>query len=118
MARAAREADGMTVETAELSAALERAADRLRRLPESRLRRGAADRGRALADELTRRAQLLEEPHAGGTRRVPDAGLWAVGDQIAVTGDDLARAIARVEDRDRARRELAEALRLVDGFTG
>ncbi|MDT0270442.1 hypothetical protein RM844_29635 [Streptomyces sp. DSM 44915] len=104
------------VETAELERALERAVDRLRRLPESRLRRGAAARGRALADELTRRAQLLEQPHQGGTRRVPDAGLWAVGDQITVTGHDLTRAIRHTGDPERATRELAEALRLVAEF--
>ncbi|RMI45637.1 hypothetical protein [Streptomyces triticirhizae] len=107
----------MAVETAELHAALERAVERLRRLPESRLRRGAAAEGRALADALTRRAQLLEEPHRGGTRRVPDAGLWAVGDQIAVTGHDLARAIEAADDPARAERELAEALRLLAAFT-
>lgn len=118
---------GRTVELddglAALRAALEQAAERLRRLPESRLRRGAAARGRALADELTRRAQLLEEPGpGGGTRRVPDAGLWAVGDQITVTGHDLLRAIARLADggqggRGCAERELREARALVADFT-
>ncbi|UED85953.1 hypothetical protein [Streptomyces profundus] len=104
-----------TVDTGQLEAALERAVERVRRLPESRLRRGAAAEGRALADELTRRAQLLERPY-GGTRRVPDAGPWAVGDQIAVTGHDLARAIQQAPDEGRARRELAEALAVLAAF--
>ncbi|WP_062216416.1 hypothetical protein [Streptomyces sp. NBRC 109706] len=104
------------VDTAELNAALERAVERLRRLPESRLRRGAAAEGRALADELTRRAQLLERPCGGGTRRVPDVGLWAVGDQITVTGHDLARAIEESTDEERARRELSEALAVLAAF--
>lgn len=70
---------------------MERFADRLRAAPQSRLQQGAAAEGLALARELSARAQRLEgvpEP-----REMPDAGLFAVGDQLAVAGRDLAEAL-------------------------
>ncbi|MFG2293671.1 hypothetical protein [Streptomyces sp. NPDC048603] len=79
------------VDTSPLDAVVERFADRLRAAPQSRLQRGAAAEGLALARELAARAQRLEgvaEP-----REMPDAGIFAVGDQLAVAGRDLAEAL-------------------------
>ncbi|CAL9481193.1 hypothetical protein SUDANB176_03051 [Streptomyces sp. enrichment culture] len=81
-------------------------ADRLRAAPQSRLQRGAAAEALALARELARRAQLVEEP---GTepREMPDAGMFAAADQITVAGRDLA-LVLKSED------EVEEAARLVE----
>ncbi|GAA2055677.1 hypothetical protein GCM10009757_32820 [Streptomyces cheonanensis] len=75
-----------------LEEAVEERADRLRGLAESRLRQWAAAEGLALARELARRAQLIERPGAEPLT-MPDAGLFAVGDQVAVAGHDLVRAL-------------------------
>lgn len=75
-----------------LLAAVDRFADRLRAAPESRLRRGAAAEGLALARELSTRSQLAETPDAE-PRVMPDAGAFAVADQVAVAGRDLAEAL-------------------------
>ncbi|MFI7314455.1 hypothetical protein [Streptomyces hygroscopicus] len=77
-----------------LLTAVDRLADRLRALPQSLLRAGAAAEGLALARELSLRAQRLEEP---GTppRIMPDAGMFVVADQVAVAGHDLAHALER-----------------------
>ncbi|MFI1204759.1 hypothetical protein ACH4VR_35920 [Streptomyces sp. NPDC020883] len=75
-----------------LQTAVDALADRLRALPQSALRRGAAAEGLALARELAARAQLIErsgEP----PREIPDAGIFAVGDQLAVAGHDLVEAL-------------------------
>ena len=80
-------------------------ADRLRAAPQSRLQRGAAAKALALARELARRAQLLEDPSAE-PREMPDAGMFAAADQITVAGHDLAVVL-------RDERELAEAVALV-----
>ncbi|AIV38854.1 hypothetical protein ACFWGR_31170 [Streptomyces sp. NPDC060311] len=64
-------------------------ADRLRAAPQSRLQRGAAAEALELARELARRAQLAEEPGAE-PREMPDAGMFAAADQIAVAAHDLA----------------------------
>ncbi|MFH8370861.1 hypothetical protein [Streptomyces sp. NPDC018031] len=93
-----------------LLTAVDRFADRLRALPQSALTRGAAAEGLALARELAARAQRLEEP-GGRPRTVPDAGVFAVGDQVAVTGHDLAEALRRTPE---GARELADALALVE----
>ncbi|MFC7220714.1 hypothetical protein ACFQLX_21505 [Streptomyces polyrhachis] len=103
-------------DTEPLLTAVDRLADRLRALPESRLRRGAGEAGLALARELALRAQRLEEPGAE-PRAMPAAGLFAVGDQVAVAGHDLADAL-RAAPREEAARELAGALELVDGCAG
>ncbi|WP_161174479.1 hypothetical protein [Streptomyces calvus] len=81
-------------------------ADRLRAAPQSRLQRGGAAEALALARELARRTQLVEEP---GTepREMPDAGMFAAADQITVAGHDLALVL---KDDD----EVAEAVRLVE----
>ncbi len=64
-------------------------ADRLRAAPQSRLQRGAAAEALELARELARRAQRVEEPGAE-PREMPDAGMFAAADQIAVAAHDLA----------------------------
>ncbi len=76
-------------------------ADRFRAMPQSRLHAAAADGqgaraavGLALARELAAAAQLLEEGEAASPRPFPDAGAFAVGDQLAVAGHDLAAALA------------------------
>ncbi|MFJ4322416.1 hypothetical protein ACIP3A_04755 [Streptomyces tricolor] len=81
-------------------------ADRLRAAPQSRLQRGAAAEALALARELSRRAQLTEEPGCE-PREMPDAGMFAAADQILVAAHDLA-VVLRSED------QVAEAVRLVE----
>ncbi len=81
-------------------------ADRLRAAPQSRLQRGAAAEALAVARELSRRAQLLEEP-AAEPREMPDAGMFAAADQIMVAGHDLA---VLLENAD----QVTEAVELVE----
>ncbi|MDT0346854.1 hypothetical protein RM590_30355 [Streptomyces sp. DSM 44938] len=81
-------------------------------MPESRLRRGAGAAGLELTRELARRAQLLERPGVP-PRVLPDAGIWSVGDQLAVAGHDLAQALRESADETAAARELAAALELL-----
>ncbi len=85
-------------------------ADRLRAAPQSRLQRGGAAEALALARELARRTQLVEEP---GTelREMPDAGMFAAADQITVAGHDLA-LVLKSED------EVGEVVRLVEEARG
>ncbi|MFB7936263.1 hypothetical protein ACFWIN_24650 [Streptomyces sp. NPDC127049] len=99
------------LDTSELTAAVERLADRLRVAPQSRLQRGAAAEGLALARELAVRAQAVETPGLE-PRTVPDAGLFAVADQLVVVGTDLAEALRTAPSPSRER-ELVEAVRLV-----
>ncbi|WP_030810397.1 hypothetical protein [Streptomyces sp. NRRL S-337] len=75
-----------------LQTAVDALADRLRALPQSRLSQGAAAEGLALARELATRAQLIERP-GEPPRPFPDAGMFAVGDQLAVAGHDLVEAL-------------------------
>src|SRR5436305_13091541 len=90
----------MSEATAALLDAVDHLADRFRAMPQSRLlaavpgypSRAAA--GLALARQLASRAQLLEKPAVGAPRAFPDAGAFAVGDQIAVAGHDLLAALA------------------------
>ncbi|MFG3497827.1 hypothetical protein [Streptomyces sp. NPDC047928] len=96
------------LDTSELTAAVNRFADRLRAAPQSRLQRGAAAEGLALARELALRAQRIEAPEKAPTT-MPDAGLFAVADQVVVAGNDMAE-ILRTAPADLARRELAEAV--------
>ncbi|GAA1501749.1 hypothetical protein [Streptomyces synnematoformans] len=90
--------------------AVDRIADRLRALPQSRLRAGAAAEGLALAREMSVRAQRLEEPERV-PREMPAAGEFAVGDQVAVAGRDLAEALRAADDAE----GLVDALALVRG---
>jgi hypothetical protein len=94
------------LDTTPLTRAVDHFADRLRAAPQSRLQRGAAAEALALARELARRAQLLEDP-SGEPREMPDAGMFAAADQITVAGHDLALVL-------RDERELAEAMALVE----
>lgn len=68
---------------------MEQFADRLRAAPQSRLQRGAAGEALGLARELAVRAQRLEAPGAE-PREMPDAGMFAVADQLTVAAHDLA----------------------------
>ena len=79
----------------EFDAAVEAVSDRLRALPESVLRRGAAARGLRLARELARRAWELEGHGDAAPPEVPDLGIFVVADQVAVTGHDLSEALRR-----------------------
>jgi hypothetical protein len=81
--------DGMSDSSALLLAA-DRLADRFRSMPQRRLAELAPD-GLLLARRLARRSQALE----GGAARpeLPDVGIFAVGDQIALTAHDLAQAL-------------------------
>ncbi|MFF3215163.1 hypothetical protein ACFYYB_31535 [Streptomyces sp. NPDC002886] len=92
------------LDTSPLTAAVERFADRLRAAPQSRLQQGAAEVALDLARELSLRAQRLEAASAGSgdgrdgagaapARTMPDAGIFVVGDQLAVAGLDLAEAL-------------------------
>lgn len=80
------------LDTSPLTAAVERFADRLRAAPQSRLQQGAAAVALELARELSVRAQRLEGA-SGPVREMPDAGIFVVGDQVAVAGLDLAEAL-------------------------
>ncbi|MFF4697801.1 hypothetical protein [Streptomyces chattanoogensis] len=102
-----------------LQTAVDTFADRLRSLPQSTLGRGAAAEGLALARELALRAQRIEapgrEPHT-----MPDAGMFAAGDQLAVAGHDLVEALLAAaadpapDAKPAPAGELAEAVRLVE----
>ncbi|MER6100096.1 hypothetical protein ABT154_30435 [Streptomyces sp. NPDC001728] len=98
-------------DTSELTAAVERFADRLRAAPQSRLQQGAAAEGLALARKLAERAQRVEDPERE-PRTMPDAGVFTVADQLAVAGNDLAE-ILRTAPADSREGELAEAVEWV-----
>ncbi|MBU7598587.1 hypothetical protein JGS22_013430 [Streptomyces sp. P38-E01] len=76
-----------------LVTAVDRLADRVRALPQSALRRGAAEAAYALSCELALSAQQLEEPGTA-PRPLPRVGEFTAGDQLAVVGHDLAAALA------------------------
>ncbi|MEU5419963.1 hypothetical protein ACFY1P_28775 [Streptomyces sp. NPDC001407] len=82
-----------------LLAAVDGFADRLRALPQSRLSRGAAAEALALARELAAWTQRIEEPEAGEPREMPEAGMFAVADQVAVAGHDLAEALTATDGK-------------------
>ncbi|MGW2089618.1 hypothetical protein [Streptomyces sp. NPDC001880] len=96
------------LDTTPLITAVDRFADRLRAAPQSRLQRGAAAEGLATARELALRAQRIEapgrEPHV-----MPDAGIFSIGDQLAVAGRDLATALETAPSD-----ELDEAVQFVN----
>ncbi|WP_434590585.1 hypothetical protein [Streptomyces sp. A5-4] len=100
------------LDTTPLVATVDRLADRLRAASQSRLQRGSAAEGLALARELSVRAQLLESP-GREPRIMPDAGVFAVADQLAVAGHDLAAALQTASSV-----ELDEAVGLVEAVTG
>ncbi|MEN8655636.1 hypothetical protein ABCR94_34960 [Streptomyces sp. 21So2-11] len=99
------------LDTTPLVATVDRLADRLRAAPQSRLQRGFAAEGLALARELSVRAQRLESP-GREPRIMPDAGVFAVADQLAVAGHDLATALQTASSV-----ELDEVVSLVEAVT-
>ncbi|MFC9620908.1 hypothetical protein ACFTXM_13180 [Streptomyces sp. NPDC056930] len=98
------------LDTTPLITAVDRFADRLRAAPQSRLQRGAAAEGLATARALALRAQRIEAPDRE-PRIIPDAGIFAIGDQLAVAGRDLAVALetAPSAELDEAVQFVAEA---------
>ncbi|MFJ3893177.1 hypothetical protein [Streptomyces sp. NPDC090083] len=96
------------VDTTRLTQAVDHFADRLRAAPQSRLQRGAAAEALALAREMSRRAQLAEEPGAE-PREMPDAGMFAAADQITVAVHDLAVVLVNDAEVDEALGLVAEA---------
>ncbi|WP_411106894.1 hypothetical protein [Streptomyces sp. cmx-4-9] len=104
------------LDTSPLTAVVERFADWLRSAPQSRLQQGAAAEALEVARELSVRAQRLEAPGREALE-MPEAGLFVVGDQLAVAGQDLAEALrtAPVGDGATAPSELLdEAVRRVE----
>ena len=93
--------------TTPLRPSVERLSGRLRALPQRRLQAGAAAEGLALARWLTRQAQALEFP-GREPYELPDDGVFTVGDQLAVAGNDLAAALEA--DPENTADVLAEAL--------
>ncbi|MET4922026.1 hypothetical protein P3L51_06615 [Streptomyces sp. PSRA5] len=101
------------LDTTRLTAAVDRFADRLRAAPQSRLQRGAAAEGLALARELSVTAQRIEAPDGppqGPPRIMPDVGVFAVADQLTVAAGDLAEALRTAPSVA----ELDEAVRAVE----
>ncbi|MGW1411389.1 hypothetical protein [Streptomyces sp. NPDC002403] len=96
------------LDTTPLITAVDRFADRLRAAPQSRLQRGAAAEGLETARELALRAQRIEAPDRE-PRVMPDAGIFSIGDQLAVAGRDLATALETAPSQ-----ELDEAVQFVD----
>jgi len=90
-----------------LRPSVERLAGRLRALPQRRLQAGAAAEGLALARWLALRAQELEFP-GRQPYEMPDDGVFTVGDQLEVAGNDLAAALEA--DPEKTAHVLAEAL--------
>ncbi|MEV4614444.1 hypothetical protein AB0K43_17875 [Kitasatospora sp. NPDC049258] len=78
-----------------LTAAVDRLADRFRSMPQSRLRGavpGHASRAAAALALAARLAATALELEGEPPRAFPAAGDFAVGDQLAVAGHDLAAA--------------------------
>ncbi|MEW1660171.1 MULTISPECIES: hypothetical protein [unclassified Streptomyces] len=98
-----------------LQTAVDALADRLRALPQSALRRGAAAEGLALARELAARAQLIERP-GGRPVELPDAGMFAAGDQVAVAGHDLVEALRTAAAGGEADAKAAPAVHLAEAL--
>ncbi|WP_316526567.1 hypothetical protein [Kitasatospora brasiliensis] len=105
--------------------AVDNLADRFRSLPQSKLLGavpGYASRAAAALELARRLARLALAAEDGPRRELPDAGAFAVGDQLAVAGHDLAAALAALPQDARVARPdgpvaaaelLAEALEAV-----
>ncbi|MEU9046891.1 MULTISPECIES: hypothetical protein [unclassified Kitasatospora] len=81
--------------------AVDSLADRFRSLPQSKLLGsvpGHASRAAAALDLARRLAALALTVEGGPERDFPDAGAFAVGDQLAVAGHDLAAALAALPE--------------------
>ncbi|MEU6344834.1 hypothetical protein ABZ883_28230 [Streptomyces sp. NPDC046977] len=85
-------------------------AGRYRSLPQSRLRGEVAAAGLALARELAVRAQRIEFP-GREPLLMPDDGVFAVGDQIAVAAHELAAALEPHPDLAAVRDEAVSLIR-------
>ncbi|MGW3101171.1 hypothetical protein [Streptomyces sp. cg40] len=96
------------VDTTRLTQAVDHFADRLRAAPQSRLQRGAAAEALALARQMSRWAQAVEEPGVDA-REMPDAGMFAAADQITVAVHDLAVVLVNDAEVDEALGLVAEA---------
>ncbi|MFD7437426.1 hypothetical protein [Streptomyces sp. NPDC059861] len=96
------------VDTTRLISAIDQFADRLRAAPQSRLQRGASAEALALARELARWTQSMEEP-GSEPREMPDAGMFAAADQISVAGRDLAVVLTTEAEVEEAVRVVGEA---------
>ncbi|MEV7993433.1 hypothetical protein AB0O67_16370 [Streptomyces sp. NPDC086077] len=96
------------VDTTRLISAIDQFADRLRAAPQSRLQRGASAEALALARELARWTQSVEEP-GREPREMPDAGMFAAADQISVAGRDLAVVLTTEAEVEEAVRVVGEA---------
>ncbi|WP_329038018.1 hypothetical protein OHT61_13075 [Streptomyces sp. NBC_00178] len=96
------------LDTTPLITAVDRFADRLRSTPQSRLQQGVAAEALATARELSAWAQRTEAPDREA-RVMPDAGIFTVGDQLAVAGRDLAVALETAPSQ-----ELDEAVSRVE----
>ncbi|MEV2213713.1 hypothetical protein AB0H86_20075 [Streptomyces sp. NPDC050997] len=96
------------VDTTRLTQAVDHFADRLRAAPQSRLQRSAAAEALGLAREMARWAQAVEAPGAE-PRVMPDAGMFAVADQITVAVHDLTLVLKDEGQVDDAVRLVEEA---------
>ncbi|WP_329567041.1 hypothetical protein [Kitasatospora sp. NBC_01266] len=105
----------------ELVTVLDRLADRFRAMPQSYLLGAApghssrAAAGLSLARQLAGWAQQVEEGEGVRVREIPDAGVFAVGDQLSVAGHDLVTALAQTPTA--APGLLAEAVAAVRAMT-
>jgi len=96
------------VDTTRLTQAVDHFADRLRAAPQSRLQRSGAAEALGLAREMARWAQAVEAPGVE-PRVMPDAGMFAVADQITVAVHDLTLVLEDEEQVDDAVRLVEEA---------
>ncbi|MFH8379430.1 hypothetical protein ACH4E7_00580 [Kitasatospora sp. NPDC018058] len=81
--------------------AVDSLADRFRSLPQSKLLGsvpGHASRAAAVLALARRLAALALAAEGGPEREFPDAGAFAVGDQLAVAGHDLAAALTTLPE--------------------
>ncbi|OON73014.1 hypothetical protein [Streptomyces tsukubensis] len=109
------------LDTTRLTTAVDSFADRLRAAPQSRLQRSAAAEALELARGLSAWAQRLEAERLAGARGaaveeaeprvMPEAGMFAVADQITVAAHDLAVVLEETGQVDRAVAMVEEAQR-------
>ena len=107
-------ARGMS-ESAALLFAADRLADRFRSMPQSRLA-VLAPEGLLLARALAVRALELE----GGPARpeLPEVGIFAVGDQIALAAHDLAAVLTARNGPDQGADDASDAAVLAEALAG
>jgi hypothetical protein len=108
-----RGCDDLVVDVAPLRVEVRRVADRLRSMSVERLTRPFPPHASRAAAALALAQQLADasadlEGHP--RRRVPDLGPAVVGDQVAVTGEDLAAAAYGRQEPDESVTGCLEAL--------